>query len=191
MRIFLLDNYDSFTYNLVHALSSLTGEPVTVQLNDEVNFDEVAAHDRIVLSPGPGLPAQAGKMMELIDRFSLTHPLLGVCLGHQALAEYFGARLMNLPAVHHGVAHSILHNGAEPHSRLFRGLSPTLEVGRYHSWAVAEEALPPVLKVTARDKEGVIMALEHQNLDICGVQFHPESVLTPQGKAILDNWLSS
>lgn len=191
MRIFLLDNYDSFTYNLVHALSSLTGESVTVQLNDEVNFDEVASHDRIILSPGPGLPAQAGKMMELIDRFSLTHPLLGVCLGHQALAEYFGARLMNLPTVHHGVAHSISHNGAEPNSRLFRGLSSTLEVGRYHSWAVAEVALPSVLKVTARDKEGVIMALEHQNLDICGVQFHPESVLTPQGKAILSNWLSS
>ena len=191
MRIFLLDNYDSFTYNLVHALSSLTEEPVTVQLNDEVHFEDVASYDRIVLSPGPGLPAQAGKMMELIDRFSLTHSMLGVCLGHQALAEYFGARLMNLPAVHHGVAHSITHNGAEPNSRLFRGLSPTLEVGRYHSWAVAEVALPSVLKVTARDKEGVIMALEHQNLDICGVQFHPESVLTPQGKAILSNWLSS
>ena len=191
MRIFLLDNYDSFTYNLVHALSSLTGEPVTVQLNDEVNFEDVASHDRIVLSPGPGLPAQAGKMRELIDRFSLTHSILGVCLGHQALAEYFGAQLINLPAVHHGVAHTITHNGAAPDSRLFRGLSPTLEVGRYHSWAVAEEELPSVLKVTARDRAGVIMALEHQNLDICGVQFHPESVLTPQGKAILSNWLSS
>jgi anthranilate synthase component 2 len=187
MRIFLLDNYDSFTYNLVHALSSLTGHTVTVQFNDEVDFEQVALHDRIVLSPGPGLPAQAGKMMELIDQFSLTHPILGVCLGHQALAEYFGADLVNLPVVHHGVSHTISHQD----SRLFKGLPSPLEVGRYHSWAVGEEAFPSVLKVTARDQEGVIMALEHQNLDICGVQFHPESVLTPQGKAILSNWLFS
>jgi anthranilate synthase component 2 len=187
MRIFLLDNYDSFTYNLVHALASLTGESVTVQLNDEVDFEQVALHDRIVLSPGPGLPAQAGKMMELIDQFSLTHPILGVCLGHQALGEYFGAKLVNLPAVHHGVSHTISHQGG----RLFKGLPATFEVGRYHSWAVGEESFPPALKVMAKDQEGVIMALEHQNLDICGVQFHPESVLTPQGKVILSNWLSS
>lgn len=187
MRIFLLDNYDSFTYNLVHAFASLTGEAVTVQLNDEVDFDQVAQHDRIVLSPGPGLPAEAGKMKELIDRFSLTHPILGVCLGHQALAEYFGARLVNLPAVHHGVSHTISHHGG----RLFKGMASSLEVGRYHSWAVGEESFPSALKVTARDQEGVIMALEHQKLDICGVQFHPESVLTPHGKLILSNWLSS
>lgn len=187
MRIFLLDNYDSFTYNLVHALSSLAGEAITVQLNDQVDFEQVSRHDRIVLSPGPGLPAQAGKMMELIDQFSPTHSMLGVCLGHQALAEYFGARLVNLSRVHHGVSHTISHQG----SRLFKGLPSTIEVGRYHSWAVTEESFPSSLKVTARDQEGVVMALEHQILDICGVQFHPESVLTPHGKAILSNWLTS
>jgi anthranilate synthase component 2 len=187
MRIFLLDNYDSFTYNLVHVFASLTGEAVTVQLNDEVDFDQVAQHDRIVLSPGPGLPAQAGKMRELIERFSLTHPMFGICLGHQALAEHFGAKLVNLPAVHHGVSHAISHED----NRLFKGLPSTLEVGRYHSWVVGEDSFPSVLKVTARDQAGVIMAFKHQNLDICGVQFHPESVLTPQGKAILSNWLSS
>ena len=191
MRIFLLDNYDSFTYNLVHALSSLTGEAVTVQLNDEVDFDEVATHDRIILSPGPGLPSQAGRMRDLIDRFSLSHPILGVCLGHQALAEYFGATLLNLPTVHHGVAHTLTQVRALNSSRLFKGLPETLEVGLYHSWAVEEASLPASLRVTARNEQGVIMALEHQNLDICGVQFHPESVLTPQGKAILSNWLSS
>jgi anthranilate synthase component 2 len=193
MRLFLLDNYDSFTYNLVHLLSSITGQEITVQLNDEVDFELVAQHDRILLSPGPGLPSEAGQMPELIRRFASTHPILGVCLGHQALGEFFGGQLINLPTVHHGVSHfvSVENKVGEKPSKLFNGLPSGFEVGRYHSWAVEETSLPAAVKVTARDNDGVVMALEHQILDICGVQFHPESVLTPLGEAILRNWLNS
>lgn len=193
MRILVLDNYDSFTYNLVHLLSVISGGEVSVQLNDQVDLEEVAHYDRIVLSPGPGLPAAAGKTPELIQRFAHSHPILGVCLGHQALAEFLGARLKNLTQVHHGVSHPVHVDtgGLKNPSRLFRGLPKLLDVGRYHSWVVLEESLPKDMKVTARDDQGIVMAMEHQILDICGVQFHPESVLTPQGEAILRNWLTS
>lgn len=193
MRTLVLDNYDSFTYNLVHQLSALSGNEIIVQLNDQIELETVAEFDRIVLSPGPGLPSQAGKMPELIRRFATSHSILGVCLGHQALAEYFGATLRNLTQVHHGVSHPINIDERElkAPSRLFRGLPSTLNVGRYHSWVVEEKDLPDALKVTARDQQGIVMAIEHQILDICGVQFHPESVLTPQGADILRNWLTT
>ena len=193
MRILVLDNYDSFTYNLVHLVEGITGQSVSVRLNDQIDLSEVDEFDRIVLSPGPGLPSQAGKMPDLIHRFGHTHAILGVCLGHQAIAECFGAALINLTQVHHGVSHPIYVDTEKlkAPSRLFRGLSPLLDAGRYHSWVVNEKTLPADLCVTARDSDGVVMAMEHQILDICGVQFHPESVLTPQGETIVRNWLTS
>ena len=186
MKILLFDNYDSFTYNLRHILLEL-GAEVEVHRNDRIPLAAVAEFDKIVLSPGPGIPSEAGLLLPLIERYAPEKSILGVCLGEQAIAEVFGARLENLAHVFHGVCSDIRIVAGDP---LFAGLEPGFRAGRYHSWAVSKDGLPDCLEVTAVDAaESRIMALRHRTFDVCGVQFHPESVLTPHGKTILRNWM--
>ncbi len=192
MKILVFDNYDSFTYNLVHLVEKILHQRVDVYRNDQIALDKVAAYDKIILSPGPGIPEEAGLLLPLIKEHAATKSILGVCLGHQAIGQAFGGKLINLSTVYHGVATPIqqvsgLAAGSFP--SLLDGLAPELEVGRYHSWVVAEEDFPGELEVTARDANGYIMALRHRQYDVQGVQFHPESVLTPQGEKMLRNWL--
>jgi anthranilate synthase component 2 len=189
MNILLLDNYDSFTYNLVHAVEKLSHNRVAVYRNDEIALEEIQKFDKIILSPGPGIPSEAGLLLQVIQEYAASKSILGVCLGHQAIGEAFGAKLVNLDTVHHGVAHPI--TLTDHLSRLFEGLPETFEVGRYHSWALADEDFPADLQVTARDSRGCIMALQHVDYAIQGVQFHPESILTPFGEKIIKNWLNS
>ena len=186
MHLILIDNYDSFTYNLVQLFEEL-GARVDVRRNDRFALDELAAADALVLSPGPGIPSEAGLLLDTVRHYAGRLPILGVCLGHQAIGEVFGARLENLAHVYHGVQTPIRTVTADP---LLAGLPPTLPVGRYHSWAVAREGLPDCLEVTAVSAEGHIMALRHRRYDVRGVQFHPESVLTPDGRTMLANWMS-
>ncbi len=186
MKILVIDNYDSFTYNLVQYFRELTTHPVTVVRNDALPVAEVAAYDVIVLSPGPGLPQDAGIMPEVILTYQDQKPILGVCLGHQAIGEAFGGRLQNLSHVYHGVATPV-HQIAP--DMLLDGLSTIFEAGRYHSWVVDKDTLPAELICLAKDVQGEIMALRHQTRPIWGVQFHPESILTPEGKRILANFL--
>jgi anthranilate synthase component 2 len=187
MKILLLDNYDSFTYNIAHYLRELTGYEIPVIRNDRIGLAEVEAYDAIVLSPGPGLPADAGIMTDLILKYAPVKKILGICLGMQAIGEVFGGNLLNLPSVYHGVATPATILDAD--EILFRDLPSKIEVGRYHSWVVDEKNLPPVLEITAVDDLGRIMALRHKQFDVRGVQFHPESVLTPYGKKMISNWL--
>ncbi|MDZ4795992.1 MAG: aminodeoxychorismate/anthranilate synthase component II [Bacteroidota bacterium] len=192
MKILVFDNYDSFTYNLVHLVEKITHTKVEVYRNDQIALEKVKDYDKIILSPGPGIPEEAGLLLPLIKEYAATKSILGVCLGHQAIGEAFGGTLTNLSTVYHGVATEIKVLGAEfgVQSPLFEGLPDKLEVGRYHSWIIAEENFPAELEVTARDENNYIMALQHKKYDVQGVQFHPESVLTPMGEAILRNWLS-
>ncbi len=183
-KILVIDNYDSFTYNLVHYLEDLGGM-VTVKRNDKLSLDEVEAFDKIVLSPGPGIPDEAGLLKAIIAAYAPTKSIFGVCLGQQAIAEVFGGTLINLDQVYHGVATTIKIVADDP---LFDGIPKEIEVGRYHSWVVNPK-LPEVLKATSFDDNGQVMSLRHKQLDVCAVQFHPESVLTPYGKKILENWL--
>jgi len=185
-RILVFDNYDSFTYNLVHLVEKLMKQRVEVHRNDRLPLEKVKEYDKIILSPGPGIPSEAGLLLPLIREYAASKPILGVCLGHQAIGEAFGGKLVNLSTVYHGVATpvKILKPGT-----LFEGLPETLEVGRYHSWVVSEENWPDELEVTARDEKNFVMGLRHKTLDVQGVQFHPESVLTPLGEKILANWL--
>lgn len=185
-NVLIIDNYDSFTYNLVHYLEDLNCK-VTVFRNDEIEPDDVQPFDKIVLSPGPGLPKDAGILKEIIRQFAPTKSILGVCLGQQAIAEVFGGSLINLETVHHGVASTI--KIVDPTSKLFAGLPSAIEVGRYHSWVVNPSDFPESLSVSAVDENNQIMAFQHQTFDVCAVQFHPESILTPHGKQILKNWL--
>ncbi|WP_132054234.1 anthranilate synthase component II [Pseudocnuella soli] len=193
MNILVFDNYDSFTYNLVHLVEKITGAKVDVFRNDQISLDDVAKYDKIILSPGPGIPEEAGLMLELIKRYAASKSILGVCLGHQAIGEAFGGKLKNLSTVYHGVATPVQVVGEEKATSnkadLFAGLPQEIEVGRYHSWVVEQTGFPDVLEVTAVDGEGYIMALRHKEYDVQGVQFHPESVLTPAGETILKNWL--
>lgn len=184
-QILLIDNYDSFTYNLVHYLEEL-GAQVTVRRNDKLSLEEVEAFSHVVLSPGPGIPDEAGLLKEIIATYAATKKILGVCLGQQAIAEVFGGRLENLSEVYHGIATPI--EIIDPQATLFKDLPTEVVVGRYHSWVVSE-ALPESLKVTARDHKGQIMAIEHKEYPVHAVQFHPESILTPSGKKMLANWL--
>ena len=185
-KILIFDNYDSFTYNLLHTVQSLGHTDVDVIRNDRMTLEEVERYDKIILSPGPGLPEEAGLLLPLIERYAATKCILGVCLGHQAIGQLFGAKLENIPYVFHGVQ-TPAQIVAEDY--LFAGLPEEMEVGRYHSWIVSSENFPPELQITALDKEGTIMALRHRTLDLHGVQFHPESILTPQGTAIIRNFL--
>jgi anthranilate synthase component 2 len=186
-KIIIIDNYDSFTYNLVHYLEDLNAE-VTVFRNDEFDIDELLKFDKIVLSPGPGIPKEAGLLLEVIKTYANKKSILGICLGQQAIAEVFGGSLINLEKVHHGVSSTI--SIIAPEDPIFQNLEPEIEVGRYHSWVVNPIDFPDVLKITSVDESNLIMSLRHRNLDVCGVQFHPESLLTPNGKKILENWLN-
>jgi anthranilate synthase component 2 len=191
MKILVFDNYDSFTYNLVHLVEKITHTKVDVYRNDQIALEKVKEYDKIILSPGPGIPEEAGLLLPLIKEYEATKSILGVCLGHQAIGEAFGGKLVNLSTVYHGVATKISVGSREPGvaSPLFNGLPAEIEVGRYHSWIVSDEGFPDELEVTARDENGYIMALQHKTYDVQGVQFHPESVLTPDGEKILRNWL--
>jgi anthranilate synthase component II len=188
MKILVFDNYDSFTYNLVHLVKKIADVDVDVFRNDEIALEKVKEYDKIILSPGPGIPTEAGLLLPLIKEYASSKPILGVCLGHQAIGEAFGGKLINLETVYHGVATKIEVNNEKD---IFKGLPVELEVGRYHSWIVSDEDFPAELEITARDEHGYIMALEHKKYDIRGVQFHPESVLTPEGERIMRNWLES
>jgi anthranilate synthase component 2 len=188
-KILVLDNYDSFTYNLVHMLRELTNNgKIDVFRNDEISIEEVAKYDKIVLSPGPGVPNEAGILKELIATYGPTKSIFGVCLGCQAIAEVYGGKLLNLNKVYHGVSTKV--NIVNDNDRSFRFLVNTIEAGRYHSWVVDPESVPDELIVSATDDEGHIMALYHETHDVRGVQFHPESILTPSGKQIMANFLS-
>ncbi len=187
MNILVLDNYDSFTYNLVQYVEELLKRKVDVFRNDAIDLEAVAAYDLILLSPGPGLPSEAGIMPELLQRYSASKRILGVCLGHQAIGEAFGAKLENLERVYHGIASPI--RLLDPEDPLFADLPPQIEGGRYHSWVVSPEELPEELIVTALDSQGQIMAMRHRVFDLFGLQFHPESIMTPDGKKLLANWL--
>ncbi len=191
MKILVFDNYDSFTYNLVHLVEKILQQKVEVFRNDEIPLEKVKDYDKIILSPGPGIPSEAGLLLPLIREYAATKSILGVCLGHQAIGESFGGTLTNLSTVYHGVATNITIRSHESgvRSRLFEGLPDQLEVGRYHSWVVSKENFPAELEITAEDDNGMIMALQHKTFDVQGVQFHPESVLTPMGEKILANWL--
>ena len=189
MKVLVFDNYDSFTYNLVHLVEKITGEKVDVYRNDEIPLENVGLYDKIILSPGPGLPAEAGLLLPLIKEYAATKSILGVCLGHQAIGEAFGGQLVNLSTVYHGIATPVEVVENKTDKGLFKDLPAQIKVGRYHSWVIDAKTFPEELEVTAVDNNGYIMALQHKTYDVQGVQFHPESVLTPQGETILRNWL--
>ena len=191
MKILVFDNYDSFTYNLVHLVEKITHEKVDVHRNDQIPMEKVKEYDKIILSPGPGIPEEAGLLLPLIREYASSKSILGVCLGHQAIGQAFGGELINLSSVFHGVATKIEVRSRESgvSSPLFDGLPNELEVGRYHSWVVSKENFPDSLEITAEDESGMIMGLQHKTYDVQGVQFHPESVLTPMGEEIMKNWL--
>jgi anthranilate synthase component 2 len=223
MKILVFDNYDSFTYNLVHLVEKILHQKVDVYRNDQIAMEKVREYDKIILSPGPGIPEEAGMLLPLIKEYASNKSILGVCLGHQAIGEAFGGKLINLSTVFHGVAtpirvmsgqsvvdgqwsmvnqgkdsslpgHSADYSPLTTHhsaNDLFKDLPEELEVGRYHSWIVSDEGFPEDLHVTARDANNYIMGLRHKNYDVQGVQFHPESVLTPMGEKILRNWLKN
>lgn len=193
MNILVFDNYDSFTYNLVHLVEKILHSKVDVFRNDQLPLEAIKKYDKIILSPGPGIPVEAGLLLPLIKEYAASKSILGVCLGHQAIGEAFGGKLENLSTVYHGVATKI--EITNPKSQipngLFEGLPEKIEVGRYHSWVVSDENFPEELEITARDDNNYIMALQHTQYDVKGVQFHPESVLTPDGETILRNWLKA
>lgn len=188
MKVLVFDNYDSFTYNLVHLVEKILNARVTVHRNDEIALEKVKDFDKIILSPGPGIPSEAGLLEPLIREYAPTKSILGVCLGHQAIGEVFGGRLENLATVYHGVATPVR---ILKHTSLLKDLPGTIQAGRYHSWIVSDASFPEVLEITARDDQGYIMALQHRKFDVQGVQFHPESVLTPMGEKIVSNWLKN
>jgi anthranilate synthase/aminodeoxychorismate synthase-like glutamine amidotransferase len=187
LKLLLIDNYDSFTYNLYHYLAEICTS-ITVARNDEISVEETDEYSHIVLSPGPGLPRESHHLMEIVNRQVTQKPMLGICLGMQAIALHFGGVLYNQQVVKHGVTTLIT---ADTKSALFKNLPDQFTVGLYHSWAVREANLPAILRISAKSQDGVLMALEHKKLPVAGVQFHPESILTPQGKIILQNWLQS
>ncbi|HEY6977544.1 MAG TPA: aminodeoxychorismate/anthranilate synthase component II [Chitinophagaceae bacterium] len=206
LRILVFDNYDSFTYNLVHLVEKILHYKVDVYRNDQIPLEKVKEYDKIILSPGPGIPVEAGLLLPLIKEYAGSKSILGVCLGHQAIGEAFGGKLINLSTVYHGVATPVrvvssglsvadnsfnsLRTTHHASKNLFEGLPGEFEAGRYHSWIVSRENFPVELKITAEDDNGYIMGLQHKTYDVQGVQFHPESVLTPMGEKIMRNWLS-
>lgn len=187
MKVIIIDNYDSFTYNLSHLVKAL-GAEVTVVRNDQFEMSALEAYDKIILSPGPGIPCEAGLLLDVIRNYAGRKPILGVCLGHQAIGEVFGSTLVNIGHVMHGVATPA--HRTQP-DYLFEGLPDTITVGRYHSWVVDAETMPDCLEVTSVSDEGQVMSLRHREYDIRGIQYHPESVLTPDGKQIISNWLNA
>ncbi len=187
MKILIFDNYDSFTYNLVHLVEKILHQKVDVYRNDQIALEKVKEYDKIILSPGPGIPNEAGLLLPLIKEYASTKSILGVCLGHQAFGEAFGGTLINLSTVYHGVATNC--ELSVENCELFKGLPNNIKVGRYHSWIVSDKNFPDELEITARDENNYIMALQHKTFDVQGVQFHPESILTPDGEKIMRNWL--
>jgi len=185
MKIVIIDNYDSFTYNLSHLVKEL-GAEVSVLRNDQFELSQLEEFSKIILSPGPGIPSEAGLLLDVIKTYAGQKPILGVCLGHQAISEAFGGKLENLSNVFHGVA-TPCHLTSD--DALFYGISKDFTVGRYHSWVVSKEAFPDCLEITAESDDGQIMALKHKTLNVRGIQFHPESILTTDGKKMLQNWL--
>jgi anthranilate synthase component 2 len=189
MRILIIDNYDSFTYNLVHLVEKITESQVDVVFNDQFELEDILNYDRLILSPGPGLPDDAGKLKEAISFCMDKRPILGVCLGHQAIGEVFGARLKNLETVCHGIASNLkLTSAIDP---LYTDIPFPIQAGRYHSWVIDPETLPECLEITSLDDNGNIMSIRHKWLDITGVQYHPESIWTPLGEKIVSNWIFS
>ncbi|MFM1840601.1 MAG: hypothetical protein RIR47_650 [Bacteroidota bacterium] len=188
MKILVFDNYDSFTYNLVQMIKELTTASVEVYRNNEIPLEQVKSYDKILLSPGPGIPSESGLLLPLIKEYAATKSIFGVCLGQQAIAESFGGSLSNLSKVYHGIATEVQLTNS---SILFEGLPQSFKVGRYHSWVVNEQDLPKDLIITSKDEDGFIMSLEHTQFDVKGVQYHPESVLTPNGAKIIENWLKN
>ena len=186
MNIVLIDNYDSFTYNLSHLVKEL-GANVDILKNDAFEMNDLERYDKILLSPGPGVPTEAGQLLEVIKTYAGKKPILGICLGEQAIAEAFGGTLINLEQVYHGIQAEVTVNTDD---YLFKGLPTTIQVGRYHSWVVSPKQIPSCIEVISHSTEGNIMAIRHKTLDLRGIQFHPESVLTPYGKEIMKNWLS-
>lgn len=190
MKILILDNYDSFTYNLVQLVEQIAGEAsLEVFKNDEISIDKVAEYDKVILSPGPGVPSEAGILLDVIKEYAPKKSILGVCLGQQAIAEAFGGSLMNLPEIFHGVG--IDTKVLKDDTKLFQNIPNEIKVGRYHSWIVNPDTFPNELEVTAVDGQGMVMALQHKEYDVHAVQFHPESVLTPEGRKILENFLNN
>lgn len=189
----VFDNYDSFTYNLVHLVEKIIHQKVEVFRNDKLPLEKVKDYDKIILSPGPGIPEEAGLLLPLIKEYAATKPILGVCLGHQAIGEAFGGTLVNLSTVYHGVATPIIvkENREKAPNDIFGNISGVLEVGRYHSWIVDKKNFPADLEITAEDENGFVMALKHKTYDVQGVQFHPESVLTPRGEELMRSWLEA
>lgn len=192
MKILIFDNYDSFTYNLVHVVEKIIHDKVDVYRNDKIPLEKVKEYDKIILSPGPGIPVESGLLLPLIKEYASSKSMLGVCLGQQAIGEAFGGKLVNLSTVYHGVATKITVNNSRTPSAndVFNSLEGELEVGRYHSWIVGKDNFPKELEITAEDENGYIMALRHKTFDVQGVQFHPESVLTPMGEKMMRNWLT-
>ncbi|MGE8552979.1 MAG: anthranilate synthase component II [Chryseobacterium jejuense] len=188
VKVLVFDNYDSFTYNLVQIIERILNQKVDVVRNDQITLEEIGQYDKIILSPGPGIPEEAGILLELIKEYAPTKSILGVCLGQQAIAEAFGGNLINLSEIFHGVATTT--DLVKEDTKLFKDLASGIEVGRYHSWAVNPENFPDELEITAVDKDGMIMALQHKTYDVHGVQFHPESILTPDGEIIIRNFLN-
>lgn len=186
-RILVFDNYDSFTYNLVHLVKALGYTNLEVHRNDKIDLSEITNYDKIILSPGPGIPSEAGILLDVIKEYAPSKSILGVCLGHQAIGETFGGNLTNLSKVYHGIATKAFI--LNPKELLFDGMPLELEIGRYHSWVVDKEGFPTDLEITAEDEAGFIMGLTHKKYDVRGVQFHPESILTPLGAKIMQNWL--
>ena len=193
MKILLFDNYDSFTYNLFHCVKKLVNTKIDVYRNDQIPLEKIGGYDKIILSPGPGLPAESGLLLPLIKEFSSSKSILGVCLGHQAIAESFGGELENLESVFHGIATSVnvLEKRTITENDLFKELPLSFKAGRYHSWVVSKNNFPAELEITAFDDADQIMSLRHRTYDVQGVQFHPESVMTPTGNAIIKNWLNN
>lgn len=187
MKILVLDNYDSFTYNLVHYIKELTNAHIDVYRNTEIDIDTVNEYDKILLSPGPGVPSEAGIMPEVIKEYGSKKSILGVCLGHQAIVEAYGGEIYNMKNVYHGVESELtITDKSDP---LYAGISENCKVGRYHSWNAVKENLPDCFVITAIDENGRIMSIRHKTHNVFGVQYHPESVLTPEGKQLIKNWL--
>lgn len=187
-KILMLDNYDSFTYNLVQMIEEIVAHPIDIFRNDEISLAEIDKYDKIILSPGPGIPEESGILLDLIKTYAPTKSIFGVCLGLQAIGEAFGGTLINLPEIFHGVATEVK---ITKNTKIFKNLPNNFEAGRYHSWALSPENFPESLEITAVDAAGMIMALQHKKYDVQAVQFHPESILTPHGREILANFLTN
>lgn len=188
-KILVIDNYDSFTYNLVYYIEKISGTRPDVFRNDEISIEEVGGYQKILLSPGPGVPVDAGICMELIRYYAPAKSILGICLGHQAIGQAFGGKILNLASVYHGIATPVLIKKA--HDPLFENIPPSIIGGRYHSWVVSDVDLPECLTVTCTDEKGIIMGISHKTYDVKGLQFHPESVLTEHGYEIIENWIKN